>query len=398
MLSLFSLFILIILIILIIIFIKSQSKFNVHDISRDACQLFGKQSKCGYDWWWHSLTAINEETGEEKGFFIEYFLCNPAEGGENPVFGQLPSNKAKKVKPSYLMVKGGSWGKDAAQLHRFFGWKNVEVSMNVPYKIKADDCYATEDEIRGHIRVTEEEASEHPEYMCQSGEMSWNLKIEKKVAYNVGFGASKIFRTLQLFEMFWHAEGMKSSFSGEVLWNGQKYKVSPENCYGYSDKNWGQNFTSPWVWLSSNNLTSEVTGKKLNNSVFDIGGGRPKIGFIALPRKLLSAFWYEGQSFEFNFSKFWTFPRTSFNCYETEKQIVWNVVQSTWNSKIVVKITCEKDEMLFVNYEAPTGEKRHNRLWNGGNGKGTIELYKNGKMIDRISAKNIGCEYGVYDD
>ena len=77
---------------------------------------------------------------------------------------------------------------------------------------------------------------------------------------------------------------------------------------------------------------------------------------------------------------------------------MWNVVQSTWNSKIVVKITCEKDEMLFVNYEAPTGEKRHNRLWNGGNGKGTIELYKNGKMIDRILAKNIGCEYGVYDD
>ena len=29
------------------------------------------------------------------------------------------------VKPSYLMVKAGAWGNDAAQLHRFFGWKQI---------------------------------------------------------------------------------------------------------------------------------------------------------------------------------------------------------------------------------------------------------------------------------
>lgn len=397
MISAISLIFIILFIFLVIYFIKTQSEFNVHDISRDSCQLFGKQSKCGYDWWWHSLTGVSEETGEEKSFFIEYFLCNPSEGSEKPIFGQLPENKAKKIKPSYLMVKAGSWGKDAAQLHRFFGWKKVEVSMGVPFSIKADDCFASEGQIKGQIILTEDEVTKHPEYMCQSGEMKWDLTIEKDVCFNVGYGASKLFRTLQLFEMFWHAEGMKSYFSGEIVWNGKKYIVTPDRCFGYSDKNWGQNFTSHWVWLSSNNLTSEMSGEKLKNSVFDIGGGRPKIGFVALPRKLLSALWYEGQSFEFNFSKFWTFPRTEFNCYETEKQIVWNVVQSNWNSKIVVNITCEKDEMLFVNYEAPNGEKRHNRLWNGGNGKGTIELYKNGKMIDKILAKNVGCVYGVYD-
>lgn len=56
--------------------------FNKQEIKRNACQLFGGQAKCGYDWWWHSFTARHIKTGEEKAFFIEYFLCNPARGGK----------------------------------------------------------------------------------------------------------------------------------------------------------------------------------------------------------------------------------------------------------------------------------------------------------------------------
>lgn len=371
--------------------------FNKHDISRDACMLTGGQAQCGYDWWWHSFTARHAETGEEKPFFIEFFLCNPASGGDEPVFGQLADNKAKDIKPSYLMVKGGSWGKDGGQLHRFFGWNKTEVSWKVPYSVKADDCFCTETELRGSVKVSPEDAAAHPEYMCGSGEMSWNLKIDKKVAFNVGYGASKLMRTLQLFEMFWHAEGMKSAYSGEVYWNGQKYIVTPETSFGYADKNWGKGFTSPWVWLSSNNLTSNVSGKKLEDSVFDIGGGKPKIGPIVLDRKLLSAFWYEGKCFEFNFSKFWTFTRTQFNCHESDTQMIWHVEQKTWRNRMVTDITCEKEDMLLVNYESPNGEKRHRRLWNGGNGVGTVKLYRDGKLVDDVSAKNIGCEYGEYD-
>ena len=99
--------------------------------------------------------------------------------------------------------------------------------------------------------------------------------------------------------MYWHAEGMKTLVSGTVKYQGRTYVVKPETSYGYSDKNWGSNFTSPWVWLSSNNLTSKVTGKKLEDSVFDIGGGCPKVFGIPLKRKLLSAFWYEGKPFEY---------------------------------------------------------------------------------------------------
>lgn len=368
-----------------------QTMFNKHDISRNQCQLFWHQAEKGYDWWWHSFTGHHAKTGEEKAFFIEYFLCNPLHGSDKPSFGRLGET------PSYLMVKAGSWGEDAAQLHRFFGWKQAEIDMGIPFVIRADDCYASEDRISGSVMVSEEEAASHPEYMCESGSMKWDLKVNKKVAFNVGYGAGRLFRELQLFEMFWHAEGMKSEFEGEVIWNGERYVVTPQTCYGYADKNWGKDFTSPWVWLSSNNLTSEITGKKLEDSVFDIGGGCPKVGPIALKRKLLSAFWYEGKPYEFNFSKFWTLCRTEFECTETDNQIIWHVDQRTWKHRMIADITCEKKDMLLVNYESPDGAKRHNRLWNGGNGKGTIQLFEGERLIDRIHAENIGCEYGEYD-
>ena len=61
--------------------------FAKKDLSRNKYMLYKGQAKCGYDWWWHSFTAHHEETKEEKAFFIEFFLCNPDLGREEPVFG-----------------------------------------------------------------------------------------------------------------------------------------------------------------------------------------------------------------------------------------------------------------------------------------------------------------------
>lgn len=370
------------------------------DVSRDAFMLKGNLAECGYDWWWHSFTGRDAETGEEKGFFIEFFTCNPAQGGAEPIFGQLPENRRKDIMPSYLMVKAGAWGEDAVQLHRFFGWEQVEIDDSVPFHIIAGDCLLTEMATEGRIKLSQSEVDAHPEWMCDAGEMAWKLKIRKQIAFNVGYGASKPLRDSGAFEMFWHAEGMKTYYEGEVVFGGRRYMVQPENCYGYADKNWGSNFTSPWVWLSSNHLISKRTGKELKNSVFDIGGGRPKIGRLALDRKLLGAFYYEGENYEFNFSKFWTLTHTEFDCHETENQIVWHVVQETPLHRMETDITCQKKDMLLVNYEAPDGTKRHNRLWNGGNGQGIVKLYKRHpkeyELIDEVMAFNIGCEYGEY--
>lgn len=375
--------------------------FAKSDITKNACMLKGKLGKQGYDWWWHSFTAKNHDTGEEKSFFIEYYLCNPSLGGRLPVLGQAPNNLLMDRMPSYVMVKAGCWGKDARQLHRYFGWQQAKVKMDAPFVVEAGDCYADEEHLKGSIHVTPSEAEDHPEYMCDAGSMKWNLKVKKVIPFNVGYGTSKLLRALYAFEMYWHAQGMKTVYEGEVYLDGQRYDVIPEKSYGYADKNWGSNFTSPWLWLSSNHLISKRTGKELKNSAFDIGGGRPKVFFIPLKRILLGAFYYEGKEIEFNFSKFWHRTRTQFKCTETDREIIWHVQQENKEYMMQTNIHCLKEDMLWINYEAPDGTKRHNRLWNGGTGKGWIKLYrKKGhrkELVDEITVLNTGCEYGEMD-
>ena len=122
------------------------------------------------------------------------------------MLGQLPENKAAGKRPSYLMVKAGAWGKGHSQLHRFFSLKDVEIHGKAPFSVAVDDCFCSDEELRGSVEISPEDAAAHPEYMCDAGSMNWNLKIEKKTAFNVGYGTSRLFRFLEAFEMYWHAE------------------------------------------------------------------------------------------------------------------------------------------------------------------------------------------------
>ena len=372
-----------------------------HDITRDACMLHGPLRHHGYDWWWHSFTAQDAETGADKAFFIEFFLCNPALAEEEPVLGQLPDNQAAGKRPSYLMVKAGTWGEDHAQLHRFFAWKDLALHGEAPYRIEAADCLACETALRGSVRISPAEAAAHPEWMCDAGELSWDLTLDKQIAFNVGYGASKPLRDAEAFAMYWHAEGMKTAYSGTVIYNGRRYTVSPEKCFGYADKNWGRDFTSPWVWLASSDLLSQKTGKRLEHSAFDIGGGRPKIYFVPLDRRLLGALCYEGKEYDFNFSHLWLNVKTEFSFEEGEELVCWRVRQENTHAVMETEIRCRKAEMLLVNYEAPDGSKKHNRLWNGGTGWGTVRLYDKEKdsltLVDELKTAHVGCEYGEYD-
>ena len=82
--------------------------------------------------------------------------------------------------------------------------------------IRVGDCSLTETHMNGQVKVSEEEAQEHPEFMSDAGEMMWDLDIDKQIAFNVGYGANSLFRKLNSFEMFWHAEGIKTQYSGTI--------------------------------------------------------------------------------------------------------------------------------------------------------------------------------------
>ena len=374
---------------------------TTHDISRDRFMLEGGLAHMGYDWCWHSFTAHHAETGEERHFFIEFFTVNPELGGAEPLFGMGTDGARDGRRPSYLMVKCGTWGHDAKQLHRFFAWDDVTVDPGVPFCVRADDCLACETRLEGSVDVSAEDAAAHPEWMSDAGSMSFSLRVDKLIAFNVGYGASDPVRATEAFQMFWHAEGVKCAYEGEVVLDGERYLVDPETCYGYADKNWGSDFTTPWVWLASSDLTSRSSGRRLRESALEIGGGRPKVGPVALDRKLLGELVYEGTPYEFNFSKLWTGSRTEFSCHETETQVIWHVEQETFTARLVTDVVCDKADMLLIRYEAPDGQARHTRLWNGGNGRGTAQLFErtglDWKLVDILDAAHMGCEYGEYD-
>ena len=65
----------------------ARACFSGRILSQFVTKEHGPLASCGYDWWWHSFTGQDAETGEDKPFFIEFFVCNPALAEDEPVLG-----------------------------------------------------------------------------------------------------------------------------------------------------------------------------------------------------------------------------------------------------------------------------------------------------------------------
>jgi tocopherol cyclase len=367
-------------------------------MSKNRYQLTKRSSKNGYDWWWHSFVATNAQTGELKPFFIEYYVINPGLWKDKIILGQQKESKAKREKPCYAMLKVGTWGHDKIQLHNFYSISDFYASnKELNCKIGTNELY--ENKLFGEVHVSEHERDTFPELMSDAGSLKWDLTVEKDVYFDVGYGSSKLFNWLGAFHMYWHIQGMRSKFSGELLFNNQRYIVNPETSFGYQDKNWGKDYTNPWIWLNCNNFKSKKTGKPVDAS-FDLGGGCPKVFGISLPKRILTAFYYNGEFTEFNFSKFWKKSKQQFSTHEDDNFFYWNVVSENKNYKIDLKFRCEKSKLLKINYENPNGEKKHTKLWSGGHAEGSLVFYKkedgNFRIIDELEGSLGGCEYGEY--
>lgn len=367
-------------------------------MNKNALRLTKKTAKRGYDWWWHSFVATNANTGKLKPFFIEYYVINPGLWNGEIVWGQKKESRLQNKRPCYAMVKAGTWGETKLQLHNFYKISDFYASTE-ELKCRIKDNYVSENELYGQVVVTEEESKMYPERMSDYGTIKWDLKVEKDVQFDVGYGTSYLVNLIDAFEMYWHVQGMKCRYSGELFLNGERYIVYPETSFGYQDKNWGKDYTNPWIWLNCNCFKSKKTNEQVDASLV-VGGGCPKIFGISLPKRILTAFYYKGEFIEFNFSKFWKRSKQKFHTKEDQNYLYWYVVSENSKYKIEVDFKCDKSKMIFVNYENPDGEKKHNRLWNGGHAQGILKFYKKDtsgfKLIDELEGSFGGCEYGEY--
>jgi hypothetical protein len=357
--------------------------------------LKGRLARRGFDWWWHSLVATDAETGERKPFFIEYYAVNPGLATEEPRLGQSDEAKKAGARPCYAMIKAGTWGADAAQLHGFYPVSAFRASRN-GLDASIGDNVVDEERLIGSVTVAPEQAA-RKEYMCDSGSMSWDLRAEKTIAYSVGYGASRFMRAIGAFSMYWHVGGMRTRYSGTIVWNGRRYLVDPTTSCGYQDKNWGRDFTDEWVWLNCNDFVREGTGEKADASL-DVGGAKPVAFGLKMPRNLLVAFYLDGKMYEFNFSKFWTKPKVGFECGTEGDFVTWSIDAVRGEDKLELRFRCSKKGMLKVNYENPDGMRFHRELWNGGFASGTARLYSRDgggwRLVEALEGKFGGCEYG----
>lgn len=358
--------------------------------AKNAFRLHRRTINRGYDWWWHSLIARNAVTGALKPFFIEYYVLNP--GLWN---GQIEWGEAGK-KPCYAMIKAGSWGHEKAQIHNFFGIPDFYASP-VKLHCRMGTNELDENQLKGSVSVSTEESAGHPALMSDAGSMSWDLSVNRELTYDVGYGSSEICNRLNLFSMYWHVQGMRCRYQGVIVFNGQEYIVDTDCPPGYQDKNWGRDYTNPWIWLNCNHFTDNATQLGADASL-DVGGGCPVVAGISLKRKILTAFWYNGKLYEFNFSKFWKYSRQKFKATEDSDHIRWEIVSVNRRHILEISFSCPKEYMLWVRYKNPDGLMNHRRLWNGGHASGTVILRRrrSGEVIARLSGKLGGCEYGEY--
>ncbi len=371
---------------------------NLSDLTRNAYLLRGPLARRGYMRWFHSFSGTCADTGEVRTFFVEFLVINPGLGGEQPILGQHPYYKKRGMKPSYVCVKAGAFpdseGEGGRQLNAYYPVSSLKPTA-VPLVMQVEDCFYSEERIRGYIDVTDEEA-DHRSFMTDAGTMEWDLEVYKAVACHTGILASPLFQALNALDSYWHGEGIKSFFRGTVILDGILYDVSPEKSFGYADKHWGRNFNRPRFQLACGSLTSERTGRKLRHSCLAINGCCPRFLFLPLRRKLLLQLTYTGEDFCFGFKPF-LLSRCKWETKKTNKRYIWHIIAKNRTAVIKISGSCTKKQMLQMKYESPEGLLSKRPLMAGGAAVGTIQIFRRSSggrvLLDTLQMEQGFCAY-----
>ncbi|MDE5798560.1 MAG: hypothetical protein K2H73_06020 [Treponemataceae bacterium] len=368
--------------------------------------LRGKLCHNGFERWRYAFVGTSKTTGEERAFFVELYLVNPAVSPKEPVLAQksrLSLSEADlqyalagtvsaenagaelAVQPSYALVKAGVFGADGKQLNAFFAASKLSWHKNEA-EFVVSNCTFGADRITGAVRVAPSEIRERPELLCSSGVMDWALRYEKVIS------------SAPLYKKngsVWIAGGAKAMFAGVVHIDGVEYVVSPRKSSGYIDRSWGGSLNSPSLHISSSNLTSLITGKPLASSCFAISGEFE--GALRLYVNL------EGDELCIHkkspFDRFTEIHDCSPMPPDADgEKLHWTVSVHRKRLVIDVDIFCKTAEMFVRDYEAPEGERKLLKVLGGGTGFGEIRIYKKrGKDLELLEHAHVAdalCEYG----
>lgn len=369
---------------------------NLSDLTRNSYMLRGSLAKKGYMRWWHSFSGVQPDTGETRTFFIEIFIMNPGLGGSMPVLGQHPYYKRRGIKPSYIMLNAGVFpdenGNEGRQFHAFYPISALRATASpLTMQIEGNEsgaCLYSEDKLSGFIDVTRGEARRRS-LMTDAGCMKWEVEVRKAVSCHTGFLGGKLVQALRALDSYWHGEGIRSFFSGNVTLDGVSYEIIPDLSYGYADKHWGRSFNRPWLQFTCGKLGSQRTDGELRHSVLALNGFYPRFLMFPLKHRLMLQLTYRGEDFDFN--------RCKWEAKETGRRFIWRILAKNKTAVIKISGSCKKEEMMHLRYEDPDGRKSKLPLWAGSLGVGTVQIYRKipggRELLDTLTLENALCIY-----
>ena len=375
----------------------------------DQYVLHGKLRQEGFERWRYVFSAFNKNSGQEKKFFIEMYMVNPAVSPKTAVLGQKSrlaisesdlqyalagtqaaahANDELSVTPSFVLVKAGMFGREGKHINKFLAPSQFSFVKNTE-TFKAGDCLFGLKSLYGQINLSAQELRMHPEFLCNAGSINWDLKFER------------VYECAPLYNRknsFWAPMGQKTLFSGSIHLDGQEYVVLPKTSNGYIDKSWGLSPKSPYFHVSSTKMSSIISGKVLSASSFSLEG--------EFGGKLCASLQIEDLKFTIENRGIFKKDVIIHDCSQLTdsregEKIHWTVSIHKGKAVIDIDLYCKGNEMFVRDYELPQGKRRLLKIL-GGMGSGEIRLYKKtGKNLELLEHANVFdalCEFGQTEE
>ncbi len=369
-------------------------------------QLSGAMKKSGVNLWRFVFSAIERMTGKESVFFIELGLLNPWLSPGDVLLGFKPrvkisaedlqhvlagTDSAQKIQsetlvvPSYVVVRAGVLGQGAKQICSYLPVKDIVVSSR-SFDITAAECHFDDSSLSGVIEKAPMDVNNHPEYLCDSGIISWNLRYDLAISSEKGYRGK---------DFTWLIPGAKAVFSGSLTLDGREYDVIPKKSYGYIDRNWGKSYPEEWYHISTTNIASLISGRAYQNSSLALQGVYD--GRISLVVN------FEGKEHAFcadaskrSYSSVWTCAQMPED--EDGEKLHWSASVNGSGFVLDVDVFCPAKLLYVRSWEMPDGERKTLKILGGGSGNGEVRLYKrhgkNLELLEHCRIAGVLCEYG----
>lgn len=364
--------------------------------------------KCGFDRWRYVFNAVNATNGEERCFFIEIEVLNPLLNSDRVILYESQNenigaadlqaalagnieleNAEEKPAPSYCCVCVGILGRNPRRLTRYIPVCEFSFKKNA-FNIKSDACIFSENSLTGIQEVTREDCRRLPlGTRSDVGKMEWNLKYET-IFESAPVSSNKTFS--------WYASGIKTQFSGRVIFDGVEFLISPDNSFGYADKAWGEEMPCPFLHINSSRMISIFTGKMMRDSAFTLESNlEGKV--VVLSRFGEKEFSFGPKKKIKKYDSGWRCVRSPSN--SGGEELHWSVSINSKKYILDVDVFSAVNELIIKDYDMPQGGGALLKVVSGASATGEIRLYRQIKksleLILHAKIVSAVAEYGVKD-